>query len=258
MKTQLAGARRDEIKCRAYGIPTKPSNTVFRNLDDRCVLKHEEIPVIADPEKHPSVKILSIDPKGNGSWFMLLVAVSANGTHYVIKEWPDPEIGPWADMERGEKGRPGDGAAPNGFGIQDYAEVIREMIGDDDCEIIIDPRMGAATYAKSEGTSNIINDLHDEGIHAIPADGLPIDDGLQAINSLLSYDTTKPLGYDNHPKLYFSDRCGNTLFCCSNYRLEDGPKAVTKDPVDCLRYIAIGNYKYYEESELLPTPSGGY
>ena len=80
--------------------------------------------------------------------------------------------------------------------------------------------MGAATYAKSEGTSNIINDLHDEGIHAIPADGLPIDDGLQAINSLLSYDTTKPLGYDNHPKLYFSDRCGNTLFCCSNYRLE--------------------------------------
>ena len=53
-------------------------------------------------------------------------------------------------------------------------------------EIIIDPRLGAATYQKSEGTSNIIADLHDEGIHAYPADGLPIDDGLRAINNLLS------------------------------------------------------------------------
>ena len=38
------GAKRDEILCRAYGVPTKPSNTVFQNLDDRVVMKHSEIP----------------------------------------------------------------------------------------------------------------------------------------------------------------------------------------------------------------------
>ena len=259
MKAQLKGAKRDEILCRAYGVPTKASNQVFANLDSRVILKHEDIPVISDPEKHPSVRILSIDPAGNKSLFMLLIEVSANGTHYVTKEWPDPEIGEWADLERGERGRPGEGAKPNGYGIKDYAEVIREMIGDDeDCEIISDHRLGAATYQKSEGTSNIINDLADEGIHAYPAEGLPIDDGLQAINSLLAYDRSKPISFDNHPKLYFSDRCGNTLFCMMNYKLEDGPKGGCKDPVDCRRMAAVGNYQYYDESELRASGTGGY
>ena len=130
--------------------------------------------------------------------------------------------------------------------------------GRDDVEIIIDPRMGAASYQKSEGTSNIIADLQDEGINVYPAEGLPIDDGLQAINSLLSYDKTRPIGFDNHSKLIFSDRCGNTLFCCMNYKVEDGLKGVCKDPVDCLRYVAIGNYQFYEDSELSVSGTGGY
>ena len=258
MKGQLQGARRDEILCRAYGVPTKPSNTVFQNLDDRIVMKHENIPVIKDPKKHPANWVLSIDPAGNKSWFMILVAVAANGIHYVVDEWPDPSFGPWADLERGERGRPGDAAAPNGYGIQDYAKVIKEMVGDRDCEIIIDPRLGAATYQKSEGTSNIIADLHDEGVHCYPAEGLPIDDGLQAINNLLSYDKSKPTSFDNHPKLYFSDKCGNTIFCCMNYKVEDGPKGVCKDPVDCLRMVAIGNYEFYEDSEMRTSGTGGY
>ena len=117
------------------------------------------------------------------------------------------DIGEWADLERGEKGVAGEGAKPNGYGISDYANVIREMIGDDEnCEIIIDPRLGSATYSKSEGTSNIINDLAEEGINAYPAEGLPIEDGLQAINSLLAYDRSQPVGYENHSKLIFSDK----------------------------------------------------
>jgi hypothetical protein len=259
MKNQLRGARRDEILCRSYGVPTKPSNTVFRNLDDRVIMKHDEIPVIEDPEKNPSLKIISIDPAGNKSWFILKILVSANGVHYVVDEWPGVDIGEWADLERGAKGVPGDGAAPNGFGIRDYADQIREMMGDDEnCEIICDPRLGNATYSKSEGTSSIIAELQNEGIHVYPAEGLPIDDGLQAINTLLSYDKTQPISFDNHPKLIFSDRVGNTLFCCMNYKVEDGPKGVCKDPVDCLRMVAIGNYQYYGEDELIGSPTGGY
>ena len=259
MKSQLRGAKRDEILCRAYGVPTKPSNTVFRNLDDRVVMKHEEIPVIKNSEEHPHSLVLSIDPSGGKSWFFLLVAISANGTHYVIDEWPGTDIGEWADLERGANGRPGTAAAPNGYGIKDYADVIREMTnGRDDVEIIIDPRMGAASYQKSEGTSNIIADLQDEGINVYPAEGLPIDDGLQAINSLLSYDKTRPIGFHNHSRLIFSDRCGNTLFCCMNYKVEDGLKGVCKDPVDCLRYIAIGNYQFFEDSKLSVSGTGGY
>ena len=271
MKNQLQGARRDEILCRAYGVPVKPSDTTFKNLDDRVILKHKDIPILQDKKTHPAQWILSIDPAGAKSWFMLLVGVSANGTHYVVKEWPDPGIGEWANLDKGtEKGGvPGDGAKANGYGIAEYAETIRDMVKDisreeilgsneGNLEIIIDPRMGSASYLKAEGTSNIISDLHDHGINAYPAEGLHIDDGLQAINSLLSYDTQRPIDGTNHPKLYFSDECGNTIFCCMNYRVDQGLKSPLKDPVDALRYIAIGNYEYLEDKDFEVTGTGGY
>ena len=268
MKMQLDGARRDEILTRAYGVPTKPSNTTFVNLDDRVVMKHEDIPVIKDKKHNPCNYILSIDPAGSKSWFMLLVAVDVFGVHYVLKEWPGVDVGEWADLDRGEKGVPGDASKPNGNGIGDYAKIIRGMlkgISDEDylgvtdnVEIIIDPRMGSATYAVSEGTSNIIADLQDHKINVYPAEGLPIEDGLQAINSLLSYDKAKPIDLNNRSHLIFSDQVGNTLFCCMNYKVDDGLKGVCKDPTDCLRYIAIGNYSYLEDSELEATEPRGY
>ena len=268
MKMQLEGARRDEILTRAYGVPSKPSNTTFVNLDDRVVMKHEEIPVVKDRKSNPCNYILSIDPAGSKSWFILLVAVDVFGVHYVLKEWPGVDIGEWADLDRGEKGVPGDASKPNGNGIEDYAKIIKEMLkGIDEeeivgltgnVEIIIDPRMGNATYAKSEGTSNIIADLHEHGVNVYPAEGLPIEDGLQAINSLLSYEKSKPIDLTNKPRLFFSDQVGNTLFCCMNYKMDDGLKGVCKDPVDCLRYVAIGNYSYIEDSELEISEPGGY
>lgn len=257
-KAQLAGAPRDEIKCRAYGLPTKPSTTVFRNLDDKVIYRHEEIPIIKDPENNACVYVLSIDPAGAKPWFMILVGITANGCHYVIDEFPSPEYGSWADLEKGED-KPGEAAAPNGYGIRDYAEVIKNMTkGLDNLEIVIDPRLGAASYQAAEGTSNIISDLADEEIYAIPAEGLDIETGLQSIQSLLAYDTSKPIGFDNHPKLIFSDKCGNTLQSCMNYKVELGPKSIFKDPVDCLRYIAIGNHRYYDDTEFEVTGTGGY
>ena len=222
-------------------------------------MKHSEIPVLKDPENNPAIWVLSIDPGSSKPFFMTLVGIGANGVHYVCDEYPDPSHGQWADLEKGSKGVPGEACQPNGFGIKDYAEIIRKMIkGKENVEIIIDPRMGAATYQKSEGTSNIISDLADEDIHVYPAEGLDIETGLQAINSLLSYDSSKPVGFDNHSKLIFSDKVGNTIHCASNYTVEAGMKGVCKDPVDNLRYIALGKYRYYTDDELDVTNTGGY
>lgn len=268
MKTQLAGTKRDEILCRAYGVPVKPSNTTFPNLDSKVVMPHADIPILKDPVKNPCNWVLSIDPAGSKSWFMLLVGVAPNGVHYVVKEWPDPSYGEWADLSRGEKGVPGDASLPNGYGIKDYAETIREVLKDiteeefvgvkDNVDIIMDPRLGSATYSKAEGTSNIIEDLQEEGINVYPAEALPIEDGLQAVNTLLSYDKSKEIDFNNHSKLIFSDQVGNTLFCMQNYTVDDGLKAVTKDPVDCMRYIAVGNYQYLDDMSMKPTEPGGY
>ena len=118
--------------------------------------------------------------------------------------------------------------------------------------------MGSATYMKNEGTSNIVCDLQDNNINVYPAEAEHIDDGLQAINTLLSYNKEKPIDSFNHPKLFFSDQCGNTIFCMMNYRVEDGPKAPCKDPTDCIRYVAIGNYEYLEANDFRVTNTGGY
>ena len=48
------------------------------------------------------------------------------------------------------------------------------------------PSAWLCELSKAEGTSNIISDLADEGIFVNPADGLDIETGLQAINSLLA------------------------------------------------------------------------
>jgi hypothetical protein len=51
MKSQLAGASRDEVLCRAYGVPTKPANTVFPNLDERVVEKHDDLAVVKNARR---------------------------------------------------------------------------------------------------------------------------------------------------------------------------------------------------------------
>ena len=89
-------------------------------------MKHSEIPVIKNPQDNPCTYVLSIDPAGAKPWFMILVAITPNGVHYVIDEFPDPSYGAWADMEKGNNGD-AEACQPNGYGIKDYAEVIRKM-----------------------------------------------------------------------------------------------------------------------------------
>ena len=257
-KSQLAGASKDEIRTRAYGICVKPSNTCFPNLDSAVIKPHDEIPIIKDPEKNPAIWVLSIDPAGRKPFFMVLCGIDQHGVHYIVDEYPSPEIGPWADLEKGNNAS-GDAGKPNGFGIGDYCDIIRKMIeGKENVEIIIDPRLGQAQFLKAEGTSDILSEMAEEGISAYPAPGLDVETGLQSINTLLAYDKSKPIDFDNHPKLIFSDRCGNTITCMSNYSVDLGHKSVFKDPTDCVRYIAVSNFKYYEEADLEVTGIGGY
>ena len=51
------------------------------------------------------------------------------------------------------------------------------MEGDRYVERIIDPRLGAASYQKSEGSSNIIDDLSDEDHRGTAGGGVGYRDG---------------------------------------------------------------------------------
>jgi len=124
---------------------------------------------------------------------------------------------------------------------------------------LIDPRLGAASFQKSEGASNIIDELtYESGLEVYPAEGLDVEVGIQAINTLLSWDDGAEMGVGNMPKLMVSDGCQNFIVAMNEWVNDGNAKHPCKDPVDCIRYLAIGNHEYHDESEYAQTTTGGY
>ena len=256
MKTQLEGEKRETILCRAYGVPVRQSRAVFPSLSDKNFCQPEKLPDFTDANW-----VLSIDPAGAKPWVMVLFAIDPHGVAWAVKEFPDFDTwGGWIDPTK-DKLSAGEAAQPNGYGLKDYADEIRRMesiCGDNMVTRIIDPRLGAASYQKSEGSSNIIDDLSDEDIIVEPAEALDIETGIQAINNLLAWDRSEPMDLDNKPRLMFSDECQNLISCMQSYQPGGSLKAPEKDFVDCVRYFAVGNFEYFDEEEMVATGGGSY
>lgn len=255
IRDTLKAAPRDEIMIRAYGIPTKSSASKFPKFSTGVnVVKADAIPT------RDVTRYCIIDPAGSKNWFIAWIAVDAAGTYWVYREWPGVDVGDWAEWRNG-KWMPGDGARGQGYGIKDYIDLMRQMEGKEEIfERLIDPRLGAAKYQSSDGASSIIEDLSDEGMVCIPAPGLDIDDGLQALIGKMSWDMTRPLDGTNHPHFYVSEDCENIIRAIAEYTGEQGLKDPWKDPIDTLRYAAIADIDHVGSSSMLVTyPAGrGY
>lgn len=255
IKDTLIGKPREEILIRAYGVPMKSHATKFP--------KFNKVVNVVDPDKIPTRNVTRyhvIDPAGAKNWFMCWIAVDESGTFWVYREWPGVDVGDWAEW-RGGKWVPGEGAKGQGFGIRDYIELIEELEGEEEIfERLIDPRLGAAKYQVQDGSSSIIEDLNDAGMVCIPAPGLEIDDGLQALIGKMSWDTTKPQDSVNRPHFYVSSECENIIAALSEYTGEGGLKEAWKDPIDTLRYAAISNLDHVDSNKSFVTThgAGGY
>jgi hypothetical protein len=252
IKEALQGRSREEILIRAYGVPMKSHATKFP--------KFNKIVNVVEPDKIPRNNITKyhvIDPAGSKNWFMCWIAVDETGTMWVYREWPGVDVGDWAEW-RGGKWMPGEGAKGQGYGIRDYVELIEELEGEEEIfERLIDPRLGAAKYQVQDGSSSIIEDLNDAGMVCIPAPGLDIDDGLQALIGKMAWDTSKPLDAINRPHFYISSDCENIIQALSEYTGDGGLKEAHKDPIDVLRYAAISNIDHVDGSVSLATIQGG-
>jgi hypothetical protein len=255
LASDLKNESREKILIRAYGVPVKSQATKFPKFNKEVnVIPQDMIP------KTGITRYQIIDPAGSKNWFMAWIAVDGSGTYYVYREWPDTTIGDWAEWKNG-RWMPGEGAKGMGYGMRDYVNLIADL--EDEEEIytrIIDPRLGAAKYQAQDGSSSIIEDLAENDIICIPAPGLDIEDGLQALISKMSWDTSKPMDSLNRPKFYVSEECGNIISALSEYTGEQGLKEAWKDPLDCLRYAAIYDIDHVEASALQITRqgSGGY
>lgn len=262
--TRIKGRPKEEILARAYGIPTKSIAGVFPGFDKEVnVIKHEKLPwlnlkktVHGADIPYPTTKYMALDPAGSKNWFMVWVAIDAAGTWWVYREWPDYEE--WALPGNTVEGKPGPAQRGSKKGIKDYVELIKDLEKDEQVyERMIDPRLGAAEKQSIEGATTIISDLDDEGMTFIPAPGVDIDNGLQLLNNLFSYNEQKPIDSLNAPKIYISDRCPNVIYALQEYTAKGGATEASKDPCDCLRYLAVSNIEHYELTDMVDTTRTG-
>jgi hypothetical protein len=110
--------------------------------------------------------------------------------------------------------------------------------------------MGAAKYSSKDGSSSIIEDLADNGLIFLPAPGLDIEDGLQALQTKMAYNRRQPIDGLNRPHFYVSDRCENIIRALQEYTAEGGPDEAWKDPIDVLRYAAVSGAFYIDPAEI--------
>lgn len=252
IRETLIGRPREEILIRAYGVPVKSHATKFPRFNAAVN--------VVTPDKIPTENVTRyqiIDPAGSKNWFMAWIAVDLSGTFWVYREWPGVDVGDWAEWKSG-KWVPGEGAKGQGYGIRDYVDLFRDMeAGEEIFERIIDPRLGAAKYQAQDGSSSIIEDLSDNGIVCVPAPGLEIDDGLQALISKMSWDTSKPMDSVNRPHFYISDECQNIIRGLAEYTGQEGLKEAWKDVIDVLRYAAISDIDHCDSKSIMVTCPGG-
>ena len=252
----LANRPEEEILCRAYGIPTKSFSCQFPNFStDVNVIPHEKIP------RTNVTRYMVLDPAGRKNWFMCWIAVDETETYYIYREWPDVAVGDWAKWHGG-KWIGGEGSKGLGYGIKDYVNLITTLESDGKENIferLIDPRLGAAKYQGQDGASSIIEDLSMAGLTFVPAPGLDIEDGIQALQSKMAYNRKTPIDGVNRPHLYVSNRCQNIIQAFQEYTAEGGPDEAWKDPIDVCRYAAIDGIQFVKENKYdVQKIKGGY
>jgi hypothetical protein len=97
------------------------------------------------------------------------------------------------------------------------------------------------------------------GLTFVPAPGLDIEDGIQALQSKMAYNRKMPIDGVNRPHLYVSNRCQNIIQAFQEYTAEGGPDEAHKDPVDCARYAAIDGIQFVKENKYdVQKIKGGY
>jgi len=258
LRKTLDGKTVYERKIRAYGWADGLAGAQFPRFGDANIVKQSDIPA-------EGTNFMVIDPAGARNWFMLWLRAVGTGEStkwYIYKEWPDKTYGEWALPDSKLDGKAGAAQrAGGGKGINEYKELIRDMEVDTSIsERFIDPRAGATQAAGKEGGTSLIELLETDPdpMYFTPAAGIRIDEGVALINDALSYDQNQPVTVLNQPKLFVSEECDNLIYSLREWTGADGDKGASKDPIDCLRYLAVMQPEEEDEATWKATRGGSY
>jgi len=254
MKRVLSGETLAQKRIRAYGWTEKGQAGYFGKFSRAHIVSHDRIP-------KEGTNYMVVDPAGSRMWFALWLRVTPDGTHYIYREFPNlGDYGEWATLGEKPEGEIGEAARPQGWGITDYTRTFAELeAGEEISERLIDPRAGGTPAQTQDGGETLIDLLSYEphGMSFTAASGVHVEQGISAINDLLSYDVESPISTVNSPKLFISESCGNLLRSMQHITPVGGDRNRWKDPIDCLRYLVIHGCTYVNPNQYVPK-GGGY
>ena len=267
-KAALQGKTKTEKEIRAYGYVRNPIIGKFPRFGEHHIIKPDQVP-------KRGTNYLCVDPTGGDrNWFMVWARVDDAGRMFVYREWPDlARYGEWAVPSAKSDGSPGPAQkADCGRNMSQYRDLIRELEKGEREPLVryIDPRAGKAPILSTQhGNTSMIDRLAEDtlgpdgnvktpGMVFIPAAHTEIDEGVQAINDLLSYDIDEPVTALNEPKLYISEACGNLIYSLREWTGEDKDKGACKDPADALRYLVTMEPCYVSPGQSVSSGGGYY
>jgi hypothetical protein len=216
---------------------------------------------------------LVVDPRPFVNWFMVWYRVTKDGLIYAYREWPDvPRCGPWAVPSDHNKpdGQPGPGQRYEaGRGLNAYRRLIRELEGNEVVfERIIDPRAGNSKVAGVDEASTLIEMLGEDakdaegavqGMEFVPAcKEKNAKDPLHSVQEWIDYALDRPVDATNQPRLKVSEACQNLDYALRTWTNLDGEKGATKDPIDCVKYLAAREPEFQDPQARLWSAGGSY
>lgn len=262
---------------RIWGWPTKLARKAFPNFGAWHIVP---------PEKLPPASELTIyhwmDPHGDRNWFMLWVGVDRAGTKWVLREWPDVDVGEWALPGQKPDGKVGPGqTSGHGKSFNDYKRLVLEIegwrvkedgtweMGDawDVRDRRLDPRPAGTSVASDEQSRTYLDYLQEPirsgtgdegrvtvcpGLDVLAGPDCSIEEGKQWVNNWLTggWNPSEPVTPMNCPKFYVSSACENVIWSLRTWTGVDGMKGASKDPIDCLKGLAKMDIGWLEAGAL--------
>lgn len=256
MRRDFASAPTVEIERRLYGYCRDAVGTVFGKFGSRHILAPDWKP---DPKAHTGWQVM--DPASRRNPFILWGVVDAQDRLYVTHEWPDrPTYGEWAVTSDDPKlfdGQPGPATVSVQWGVPRFVQLFADMEKEQPVFFrYIDPRFGNAEQSTTEAGGSTLRERYAAaGVFFEPAPGKAIDLGEREIIDLFDYNDDI---VGQEPALYIHPRCQQLIDALRNYTGRDGEKGAHKDPIDCLRYIALAKPCHVGNAAAAEVNGGGW
>jgi hypothetical protein len=276
MKNKRAGL--NEVKTRAYGWPATVRDARFPILSERAHAIHPDRAAAGEVPQECSW-YHCLDPANARNHVMQWYAKTRDGREILVREWPQqddyiPAVGmpgPWAvDSKKGKAmdGVPGPAQESWGLTTEQYVEEIKRI----EIELarvyekrtdgqpitvtrrIMDSRGGdtvvhGRTYFTEFARCGMrFTDASGKALNA-RSDNPDAVAGVSLITDALGYDTQKPLGPSNRPRLMIvyapanietgetvPHGCANSWDALQNWTGADGLKGARKDWIDLFHY----------------------